>query len=924
MSFGQFRLDLKNECLWQGARAISLRPKAFAVLKMLVEHHGQLVNKQHLLDSVWPGTFVGDAVLKDNIRQLREALHDKAGSPRFIETAHRRGYRFIGKFAEPAQSNNPDAAAGGPVSQSLSSMAAPTFAGTAAGVLGREAELAKMQCRLERAMAGERQTVFITGEAGIGKTTLVQAFLEQAGRTSELLLVRGQCQEHFGSGEAYLPVLDGFSRLCRSSGGTQVLDALRERAPSWLTHIASLSQPSLSQPPLSQPPLSQSLGGDAQQFQAARVSRERMLREMAELVERITDKCPLIMVLEDLHWSDYSTLDLIAYLSRRTDPARLMIIGTYRPVDVILAEHPLKNVKRELQAHRLCYELPLDYLTEEAVAEYLAERFPHHQLPSRLRRTIYRRTEGNPLFMVSLVEYLTDQKFIVEEQGAWKLNVQWPDIEHGVPSSVKELIEKQIERLSPDERAVLEAASATGMDFSTVAVAAGLDMPTEWVERHCEELARSHQFLAPAWLAELPDGTVTARHRFNHVLYREVPYSLIAAMRRSQIHQRIAERGVKIYGERAAEIAAELAMHFEQSRDWPRALQYLVEAARNATHRSAHHEAAELARRGLKVLKWVAPTNERSHQEITLRMMLSVALIAIRGFAAAEIDRIYELGKELLWFENPSPQLFNMLVLLLLFDLFRGKLTSAHKTAEQMLQIAKSLGEPGLLMEAHRATGAALLEMGRCAEALEHFDLAMGLYPANRNHPYTLTIAHDCKVICECFAARALWALGNPKRASERMNNALAFARELGHPRSWVLTAHFAAQLHQLQGEPWLALERAREVFMVADEYGMDFWIAFGNIDLGWAESELGDVQQGIEQMQRGLAAHMGTGAKLWCPYIMGQLAARLGKAGRVQEGLDAIAKALILAEESGEAYSVAELYRIKGDLIIQAADLVC
>ena len=907
IAFGQFRLDFTNECLWQDTRAISLRPKAFAVLKILLEHPGQLVKTQEVLDAVWPGTFVGDAVLKSTIRQLREALDDSAGSPIYIETAHRRGYRFIGRLSEAAPDKDSSAPSmQQPVAQLSGNIPAMAFAETAIGVLGREAELARMRGWLDRVLAGERQTVFVTGEAGIGKTTLVQAFLDEVERVPGALVVRGQCLEHFGSGEAYLPVLDGFSRLCRSSAGARALEVLREQAPTWLGHMSSLASPSER---------------DRLQSQAVGATRERMMREMAEAIERLSENSPLLLVLEDLHWSDYSTLDLVAHLSRRRDPARLMVVGTYRPVDVILSGHPLRGVKRELQAHCLCHELPLEYLSEEAVAQYLAARFPGRQLPGRLRHTVYRRTEGNPLFMVNLVEYLIDHKVIAEEQGLWKLCVECSEVEHGVPSSIKELIEKQIERLSADERAVLESASATGMDFSVVAVAAGLDMPTEWVEKHCEELARHHQFLSPAWLGELPDGTVTPRHRFNHVLYREVPYSLIPPMRRAQIHQRIAERAVEIFRERANDIAAELAMHFEQSRDWPRALQYLIEAARTAAHRSAHHEAAELARRGLEVLKSLPQTSGRARQEITLRMILSVSLIAIQGFAAAEIDKICALAKELSWINDPSPQLFNMLVLLVLFYKFSGEMRSAQEIAERLLQIAEKLGDSALVMEAHRAMGSALVEQGKCSEALEHFNQASSLYPANRNHPHSLTIAHDCKVVSECFAARALWALGNPDGALERMQGALAFARELSHPPSWLFAAHFSTQLHQLRGEPALAQERAREVVKLADEHGLDLWQAVGNIDLGWAEAELGNAERGIEQMQRGLGAYQVTGAKLWCPYFLGLLADQFAKAGRVEEGLAAITKALTLAGESGERYSMAELYRIKGELIIQTAE---
>lgn len=907
ITFGQFRLDLTNECLWQGTRAISLRPKAFGVLKILLDHPGELVNKQQVLDAVWPGTFVGDAVLKDSIRQLREALGDNAGSPSYIETAHRRGYRFIGKLAQPAMEKKSSPSAGGSASQLSPNIDTPGSPTSTVPVLGREAELAKMRGWLDRVLAGERQTVFVTGEAGIGKTTVVQAFLERAGRLSEALLVRGQCLEHFGSSEAYLPVLDGFSRLCRSSAGAQVLEVLREHAPSWLAHMPSLAVSSEK---------------DSRQSQTGGATRERMLREIAEAIDRITEKFPLLLVLEDLHWSDYSTLDLISHLARRRDPSRLMAIGTYRPVDVILSGHPLKSVKRELQAHRLCHELPLEYLTEEAVAQYLNVRLTSQQVPSRWRQEIYRRTEGNPLFMVSLVEYLIHRNVIVEEHGTWTLNVDLSEMEHGVPSSVKELIEKQIERLTADEHAVLEAASATGMEFSTVAIAAGLDMPIEWVEKHCEELARRHQFLSPAWLAELPDGTVSSRHRFHHVLYREVAYSTIPPMRRAQIHQRIAERAVEIYRERAGEIAAELAMHFEQSRDWPRAAKYLLQAAENAAASSAHHEVTDLATRGLKVLSSVPDTPARAQQEIKLRMVLGVSLIAVKGFASPEVEEVFARGRELFWLQGPSPELFQMLWALGLYYQFSGNVKSSLQIANQLLELSEDLKQGTLIMEAHRAVGAALVILGRPSEALQHLDQATALYATHSKRRQSIFLGQDCKVVCDCFAARALWVLGQPDQATQRMEEACALARELGHPQTLVVAGYSAAQLHQLKGEASLVCERAKEGLDLADEYGLEFWSSYGVMELGWADAELGKVQQGIEQMQRGLAAYMATGAKLWCPYFLGLLAGQLAKVGRVEEALTAINKALTLAEETGESYSLAELYRIKGELILQSDDV--
>jgi DNA-binding winged helix-turn-helix (wHTH) protein/tetratricopeptide (TPR) repeat protein len=900
--FGRFCLDLTNECLWLGTQAVFLRPKAFAVLKLLIEHSGELVSKQQLLDAVWADAFVGDAVLKDNIRQLRDALHDAAASPTYIETAHRRGYRFIAKISEPTHETSLAHRAAVPPTTLKAALGSLT---ATSRVLGREAELDKMQGWLDRALSGERQIVFVTGEAGIGKTSLVEVFLEQTSRIAGLRVAQGQCLEHFGIGEPYLPILEGFSRLCRAPGGAAIVDLFRQQAPAWLAHMSSLV-PSMERDSLH----SDSIGK----------TREGMVREMAEAIETLTAQSPLLLILEDLHWSDYSTINLLSYLARRRDSARLMVIATYRPVDLILDNHPLKGAKRELQAHGLCHELPLDYLDEDTVAKYLIAKFPSHHLPGGLRRTICRRTGGNPLFIVNLVDYLIDRKLVVEDQGTWKLQVDLSEIEQAIPSSLRELIEKQLERLSPEERSVLEAASVAGMECCSVAIAAGLDLPVEWVEKHCENLAK-HQFFSPSWLVELPDGTVTPRHRFNHVLYLEVPYSLIPPMRRSQIHQRIGERGAVIYAERAGEIAAELAMHFEQSRNWPRALKYLLQAAEKATSSSAHHEAADLARRGLEVIGFLPETPERLQQEIKLRMILGASMMSIKGFASAEVEDVYGPGRSLFWRQGPSPELFHMLWSLNLYYQFSGQLQSSLEICEQLLQLAKGLNDGPLIMEAHRAVGAALVFLGRCPEALEHLDEAIALYPIHHNHRHSIFIDLDCKVMCECFAARVLWAFGHTYQAAERTAGALQLARELGRAQTLIVACHFAAQLHQLRGEVSLAYERAKEAVELADEYGLELWLAHGLIELGWAEAELGNTQHGIEQMQRGVAACEATGAKLWSSYWLQLLADQLDKTGRVKEALATITEALKYAEQSGEKFSLAELYRIKGELILKTFD---
>jgi len=310
IQFDPFCLDVANECLSKGSQAIKLRPKAFAVLDYLLRHPEQLVSKEELLDAIWPGTYVGEAVLKVVIRQLREALGDDSKSPRFIETAHRRGYRFIGQIAQ----SQPALAKDSPAKKASTSQL--RSANSLQRVVGREAALSRLGYWLDKMLAGKRQIIFVTGEAGIGKTALVDTFARSIALNRSIRICRGQCLEQYGTSEAYLPVLEAISRLCREQ--PDVVRVLRAHAPMWLLQMPSLLSTS------DRELLSREVSG---------ATRERMLREMGEALEALTVDGPLAIILEDLHWADYSTLDLISYLAKERQPAQLMVIGTYRTVE---------------------------------------------------------------------------------------------------------------------------------------------------------------------------------------------------------------------------------------------------------------------------------------------------------------------------------------------------------------------------------------------------------------------------------------------------------------------------------------------------------------------------------------------------------------------------------------------------------------
>jgi len=899
--FDPFCLDLANEFLWRGSHAIKLAPKAFAVLHYLLGRPSQLVTKEKLLDAIWRETFVGEAVLKVAIRQIREALGDDPKSPRFIETAHRRGYRFIGQIAESEQTPANDQEIRNNRGGSPLRAADPPQR-----VVGRGKALSRMQGWLGKMLGGERQIVFVTGEAGIGKTALVDTFARSIASHRSIRTARGQCLEQYGTSEAYLPVLEAMGRLCREQG--QVVEVLRAHAPMWLLQMPSLTSSS------DRELLSRELSG---------ATRERMLREMGGALEALTADQPLVLILEDLHWSDYSTLDLISYLARQRHAAQLMLIGTYRTVELIVSGHPLKAVKQELVAKQQCEELPLEYLSEKAIVEYLCVRFPTNRFPAKLAGLIHERTEGNPLFMVNAVNYLVTEGLIVEHEEHWDLVAEIEKVEVGVPDSIKQMIEKQIDHLNPEQQRTLEAASMAGLEFSSLSVVAGLGEDRAAVEARCDELARQRQFIQNCGVQELPNREAASRYGFIHDLYQNVLYQRVSASRRVQLHRRIGERGEDVYGERAGEIAAELAMHFEQARDYQRAVKYLEQAAENAAARFASHETVTLSRRALELLKTLPETSERAQQELALRIMLGVSLIATEGYAASEVEENYRRAHQLCQQQAESPRLFPVLWGLWAYYLLREEVGTALAIAEQLLCLGQKAQDPILLVEGHWALGVVLAYGGEFTTSLQHLEQAIALYAPSQYQSHIRNTGHDPAIASRCQAAWVLWSLGYSDRAFERIGEALAMAEELRHHQSVALAEYFAAYFHQLRQDVESCVQRAQTTIGVATEHGLIDWVTLGTIQRGWAFAEQGQVEEGVAEMRRALAEYKERGTALREPYFLGILADVLRKTGKLAEALKLLTEALAAADHSGDRSYEAELYRLKGETLLMRAGAV-
>ena len=892
--FDPFCLDRSNECLWRGSTVIKLRPKAFAVLNHLIGRPGQLVTKEELLNTVWPETFVGDAVLKVAIRQLRDALDDDPKTPEFIETAHRRGYRFIAQISE---SGNVPAQTHRVVSTKTVLPRAPY---SPPGIVGRDPALSRIQSCLERMLSGDRQIIFIAGEAGIGKTALVDTFVKGIASDQTIRICRGQCLERYGTNEAYLPVLDGIARLCREQ--PKVVDVLRAHAPMWLLQMPSLISASDRE----------LLGREV-----IGATRERMLREMGEALYALTSEQPLVLILEDLHWSDYSTLDLISYLANQRQIGSLMLIGTYRTVELIVSGHPLKEIKQELLARQQCEELPLEYISEDAVGEYLSFRFPMNRFPSELGRLIHERTEGNPLFMVNVVNYLLAEGLILETEEYWRLNARLEELEVGVPENIKEMIAKQIARLSREDQQVLEAASISGMNVSALAIASALGEDVVTVEGRCEELARRNCFLRARGAGEFPDGTVSARYGFIHWLYVNTLYERIPAARRAKLHRDMAEQGEIIYGTRVDDIATELAVHFERGRDYERAAMYLRKTANNAIRRFAYREAVILARRGLELLGRLPNTPERAEQELCLQLTLGVPLIAIEGYGATEVGIVYTRARELCRQLGERPEISEVLWGLRTFYALRSELTAAREIGDEVLGLAERSEDRELAMRGHWMMLSTCMHLGEFAPAAEHFEKALSHYDPGLHVDDAFLYGLNPGIAMPCLAAWVLWFLGQPDQSLVRIREALTLARALSDPNGLAHALCFAAILHQLRREEVMAQEHAEEGFAVSREHGLAMYPAIAKVIRGWSLLERERREEAIEQMREGLEILQATGTEFIRPQFLALLAEALGKARQHGEALHLLEDALSITHRSSERYYQAELYRLKGEVLL-------
>jgi DNA-binding winged helix-turn-helix (wHTH) protein/tetratricopeptide (TPR) repeat protein len=869
--FAGFDLDEANATLARDGKPLALAPTPFALLCALARQPGALLSKDALLDQVWGHQFVSESVLKTAISDLRTILGDDARQPRLIETVPRRGYRFI---AVPiAQPPGPGRA-----------VPAASPAQDSGSFVGRADALARLDSAWERAQGGTRSLAWVTGEPGIGKTTLIEHFISCLG---DVACARGQCVEHYGTGEPYLPVLEALSDLCRRDSALPPL--LRAVAPTWLLQL---------------PWLSTAEEREALRRELAGVGPERMLREMGELLDRYTGERPLLLVTEDLHWSDRSTLHLIDYIARRRGGARLMWLASFRLAEVVALEHPLNPLRHELRLHRLCDEIVLDPFSEREIADYVAAAAPALAADVAFVRGLHERTDGVPLFVASVMADLSDHA----ESGGDAAVAREALANVAVPENLAAIIDHYIARLGSDERALLSTAAICGMDFRAETIAGAIERDPAWVAETCERLARARVWVAAPHGAQ--DGEGAERpYTFRHTLFRQVLYERTAPATRAQLHRNV---GAALERERQRGVpvaAAQLAMHFDRGREPMTALRYYAEAAEAALRSLSAEECLVLTERALGLLDSAGADAgaARSSLEIMLCTMRGMAAFRLRG-VGAESKSAYRRAYALLP-DAPGHRARELLTHGLCFVLCqRAEYDEALTVAEHAAAHANTAGVPLLLVTASNVEGQVHMMQGRPRAARARLERALPAIAA-ADPVADRQVAVVPQVLLLALLAVQLFHLGLVRQARDRLQEARLRALEVNVPMARLVVLWLGALLEVRLGHADRVSALADEMRNLVDETALAQGGAASEWFRGWADARRGDAKEGYRRIRAAYEANTALGMLAGGSEVLGYAAEALVLAGDLEGAERELRHALEVARAQDERIYLPRLY---------------
>jgi predicted ATPase/class 3 adenylate cyclase len=757
-------------------------------------------------------------------------------------------------------------------------------------LVGRELEVGLLLDRWAQAMDGSGQVVLLSGEAGIGKSRLVQVLTEQvssAGTTRVTL----RCSPYHTNSALY-PVLEHLERVLQfgrdedPQAKLAKLERSLEASSLPRAQVVPLLAALLALPhPAHYPPLQLSPQRQRQKTHEALVAWL--------LVE--TEQAPVLTVWEDLHWADPSSLEVLSLLLDQAPAARMLTILTCRP-----EFHPPWGTHSHLTLTRL---------TRPQVAAMVRQIAGGKDVPAAVVEQVMTKTDGVPLFIEELTKVTLESGVLREVEDHYELT--GPLLALAIPTTLHDSLMARLDRLGT-AKGMGQLGATIGRQFSYELLQAVASLDDATLQR---ELGR----LVAAELLYQRGVPPQSTYMFKHALIQEAAAQSLLKSTRQHYHQRIA----RVLEERFPEIAAAqpelLAHYYSEAGLTEQALAYWQQAGEHAQQRSANLEAVAHLTKALALLKTLPNSPTSIRQELGLQVALGGVLMTIKGYGVPEAERAYARARELCQHVGETPQLFPVLHGLWWFYFGRAEHQTARELGEQLFRLAQRVQDPALLLQAHRALGISLFYLGELASGHAHFEQGIALYDPQQHGSLTFSAMQNPGVTCLCGVARASWYLGFPDQALARIHEGLSLAQDIAHPFSLAFAQAYSALVRQLRREGHAAQEHAEAALTLSREQGFTFYEAMGMCLGGWSLVVQGQQEKGIEQIRQGIDAYRATGTEVALPYYLALLAEAYAAGGLVAEGLRVLAEALALVDTHGERDYKAELYQLKGELLLTA-----
>ncbi len=852
-AFDRFRLAADASLLLEGDARVALPPKVLHTLRVLLERAGQVVSKEELMRAVWPDTFVEETGLTRNVSLLRRALGDLG--ERLIVTVPRVGYRFTAPV-RLVQGEAPLAGEGLPV------------------FVGRNHELEHLHQALDRCRAGRGGIVGVAGEPGIGKTTLAMHFVASA--CLGCLVGVGRSSESSGPIEPHLPVLEALDRLAASTPVPRTLLAL---APTWATHVRHTRAESVALPRADTP--------------------ERLLRELTQFLAEISRAQPVVLLLDDLHWADTATADVIAHLAHRVGDMRVLILLLYRDRALRQAGSSFARVRDELRGKKLLHELHLPLLTREDVERYVAATSAPG-VAAGVSDRVFARSEGNPLFMSALLAYLSGSASDTPSTQATT-----------VPESLRGLIARLFDELDDVERDVLDTAATEGMEFDAHVVAAALGKDVLAVEDVLEQMEQVHGLVVRQMNALPGESHDGVGYRFRHVLYQAALLERLPPSRRASLARRVAD-ALLARSTEARPVAGKAALLLELARAYGPAAERFVEASRHAADLLAFSDAYELAVRAMRCVERAVDLHppERDRIELLVTLAQLGPLSSLRGFGHPAVEALANRASSLAAQLQDRQATALALGMTCYVRLVRAECTSARDAARQLAALAADAGQEALLVNAHVQAQIACHHLGHFADADTHAAEVMRGGLRLQPHERFMNV-FDPLVASLAESSRNAWITGRLARAARLAEEAVATGSEVGHPESLAFAWLFHAWLYGYRRDWRTCVQSADTGLAVARHAGAVQTLAWNRCVRGWGRAHTGDPEGGRQELEEGIALSQSIMGEVAMPQFRAMMTEVLLLRADREQAREWIQDALAAAEHQDDGYFAAEVHRL-------------